>query len=107
MPTMPKYRHGYSVVTIPPTSKVAAERGRKSKIVFQRPAPDFREVGGKAVPLTLRAVRAEGRTLARAEVSPEDQIAILDARLGAGVGAVRERARLAAMIAPARRRRNH
>lgn len=36
----------------------------------------------------------EARATARARRSPADQLAMLDARLGAGVGAVRERARL-------------
>lgn len=39
---------------------------------------------------------------ARAERSPEQQIAVLDARLGAGIGAKKERARLTAQIAEAK-----
>jgi hypothetical protein len=37
---------------------------------------------------------AQANKATAANTTPEDQICILDARLGAGVGAVRERARL-------------
>lgn len=45
-----------------------------------------------------RRERAEDRRLARASRSPQQQIALLDAKFGVGVGAKRERERLAQQI---------
>ena len=41
-----------------------------------------------------KRAEAEARAAARAQRSPQAQIALLDKRLGKGVGAARERARL-------------
>lgn len=45
-----------------------------------------------------RREEARARQLQRDELTPEEQIARLDARLGAGKGAKKERERLAALI---------
>lgn len=45
-----------------------------------------------------RQDEAKGRNEARATLTPEQQIEALDNRLGVGVGAERERARLAKQI---------
>ena len=47
----------------------------------------------------LRCQRADERETAAAGRTPQAQLARLDARLGVGAGAQRERARLAARIA--------
>lgn len=47
---------------------------------------------------TERKRRADERDRERAKRTPAEQLAILDERLGEGVGAVRERARLEAQI---------
>ena len=46
----------------------------------------------------IRTERAEKRQALQAERSPSEQLALLDRRLGEGVGAVRERARLKASL---------
>lgn len=48
--------------------------------------------------MSFRREDAKKRQDARNHRSPEQQLALLDSRLGAGKGAVRERARLQAMI---------
>jgi hypothetical protein len=52
-------------------------------------------------PRRLETARAEAneRNAARASRSSAEQIKVLDARLGVGIGAVRERARLAKPVA--------
>jgi len=45
-----------------------------------------------------RKRNAEARQRQRDELSPEEQLAALDKRLGVGVGAARERARLQALL---------
>lgn len=45
-----------------------------------------------------RKDKADARQRQRDELTAAEQIAVLDARLGAGVGAERERARLQALI---------
>ena len=49
----------------------------------------------------LRVQRAVERMALSDSQSPEERLAVLDARLGKGVGAMKERARLAALIAKA------
>ena len=45
-----------------------------------------------------RKLNAEARQRQRDEMTPEEQIKVLDERLGVGKGAKKERARLAALI---------
>lgn len=45
-----------------------------------------------------RKDKADARQRQRDELTATEQLAVLDARLGAGVGAERERARLQALI---------
>ena len=45
-----------------------------------------------------RREQAEARQRQRDELKPAEQLAVLDERLGVGVGAERERARLQALI---------
>jgi hypothetical protein len=47
----------------------------------------------------LRREEAESRQVLRSHRSPEEQLALLDEKLGPGAGATRERARLQKMIA--------
>lgn len=83
-------------------TRQATENGRavsRQVILLSRAEPAYRELpSGRVVAMTLRAVRAEERERKRANRSPAAQLALLDKRLGAGVGAVRERARLAAQV---------
>lgn len=53
----------------------------------------------KADPGKIRRDQAAARVAERAKLSAKDQLARLDARFGAGLGAAKERARLAAQIA--------
>lgn len=52
------------------------------------------------VSLSNRRARAAERTKLSNGRTPEQQLAELDKRLGKGVGATRERARLAALVTP-------
>lgn len=45
-----------------------------------------------------RRTEAEARNAFWASLSPEEQLASLDARLGAGVGAIKQRAKITALI---------
>lgn len=55
--------------------------------------------------LVERRRTADLRTVARSQISTDDQIIRLDARLGAGIGAKKERARLAGTSKPVRKTR--
>jgi hypothetical protein len=50
----------------------------------------------------VRRIEAEGRAEEYAKLTPAQQIALLDARLGKGVGAVKQRARIAKAIQKAK-----
>ena len=53
----------------------------------------------KADPSKIRREQASARLAERAKLSAKEQIERLDAKFGAGQGAAKERARLAAQIA--------
>jgi hypothetical protein len=71
-----------------------------------RPRRHPAEIAGRLRPdrAEQRRIEAAARQAARNEETPEQQIAALDARFGAGNGAARERARLAKAIAANARR---
>lgn len=48
---------------------------------------------------SVRRIEAEGRQAEYEKLSPAEQIALLDARLGKGIGAKKQRARLAKALA--------
>lgn len=50
----------------------------------------------------VRRIEAEGRQAEYAKLTPAQQIALLDARLGKGLGAKKQRARIAKAIAKAK-----